>query len=214
MGLAIGVGMLPQFEESDPKAVDRFQNDLKFINELLRQEDLPVHVEPERFADPLLSRATLSSFPYSWLHCLRRFGAHVIRDPKWIPSPLEPGEDPATDPVLREMYRHLKSHLLCHSDSEGYYLPIEFERPFLDPSHRLRGGTLGSSQRLREELLLLTDPLEIEVDEEGNLSDQIAGVVASQRPTGAPFAVERLVWLALYEAARLSIEEGTAIVFY
>ena len=213
MGLAVGVGMLAKYSGSDQEAADGMRADLAQINTALSQRGLEEHREPPSFDPDLEMRSSLTSFPYSWIHHLRRFGAHVMRDPKWVPYPIEPGEDPADDPVLRQMYRELKSHLLCHSDSEGYYLPLDFKDLILDPEHQIRGGVVGSSYRLRQELLLLVDPLEIEVDEEGNLSDEVAAAVAKQRPSGVPFAVERLVWLALYEASRLSIEHGTAIVF-
>lgn len=214
MGLAIGVGMLAEFSAKDSKAAARMRADFKHINTVLAQRGLEPHKEPEKFSGSLKTRASLTSFPYSWLHYLRRFAAHVMRDPKWVPYPIEPGEDPADDPVLHQMYRRLSSHLLCHSDSEGYYIPQDFEELILDPKHEIRGGVLGSSQRLQEELLLLADPLEIAVGDDGRLSDDIARVVSSQRPAGAPYAVERLVWLALFEAARLSIEHQTAIVFF
>lgn len=190
------------------------QADFERINAVLLERGLPEHSEPESFdGQELVSRASLTSFPYSWLHRLRRFAAHVMRDPKWVPYPVQPGEDPAQDLVLYEMYQNMSSHLLCHSDSEGYYLPVEFEELILDPEHEISGGVVGSSVRLREELLELSGPLEIEVDEAGNLDDDVAGSVSKQRPNQVPFAIERLVWLALYEAARLSIEYDTAVVF-
>lgn len=214
MGLAIGLGMLVEFAQSNPAAARQMKADLRHINTVLTEAGLPAHQEPERFDPPLSLRATLTSFPYSWLHHLRRFAAHVMRDPKWVPYPIEPGEDPADDPVLRQMYRRLSSHLLCHSDSEGYYLPLDFDELFLDAGHKIRGGVLGSSQRLFRELLEISDPLEIPVDDDGKLSDEAVQNLSEQRPAGAPFAVERLVWLALFESARVSIERQTAIVFY
>lgn len=214
MGLAIGVGMLPRLLETNPDGAERLTRDMARINTFLANAGLPTHEEPESFEEEFSSRASLTSFPYSWLHYLRRFSAHVMRDPRWVPYPIEPGEDPADDPVLRQMYRALSSHLLCHSDSEGYYLPLDFQELLLDPTHeKLPGGVVGSSYRLRDDLLLLTDPLEIPVVD-GDLSDTAAQEIAAQRPTGAPFAVERLVWLALFEAARLSIKHKTAILFF
>ncbi|TXC75022.1 hypothetical protein FRC91_13080 [Bradymonadales bacterium TMQ1] len=218
MGLAIGVGALVLFEQDNPGAAQAMRDDLAYINTVLEAEGLPTHQEPEAFegieGERPRPRSSLNSFPYSWLHYLRRFGAHIMRDPRWVPYPVEPGEDPADDRVLRQLYRQLRSHLLCHSDSEGYYLPIDFDEIYFDPKHKIRGGALGSSIRLREELLLLTDALEIEVDAEGNLDDDYAAELAAQRPAGQPFAIERLVWLSLYEAARLSIAHKTAITFY
>lgn len=213
MGLAIGVGLVAQRRESDPEAVARIRADISSINAILEQRDHPIHQEPESFEKTLTLRASVTSFPYSWLHYLRRFAAHVMRDPKWVPYPIEPGEDPAKDNVLVQMYRRLSSHLLCHSDREGYYVPVDFQELILDPGHEITGGVVGSSFALRRELITLCDPLEIDVDDEGNLSDENADRLSKQRPSGAPFAIERLVWLALYEAARVSIEEETAIVF-
>lgn len=212
MGLAIGVGMLAELHTKNDDKVDEIRRDLAYINDVLRQRDLPIHDEPESFDKPLELRASVTSFPYSWLHNLRRLAAHVMRDPKWIPYPLEPGEDPAEDPVLHQMYRRMDSHLLCHSDREGYYVPVDFEDLILDPDHEIRGGVLGSSYRLRDELISIADALEIELDG-ASLSDDVAEKVSKQRPTEVPFAIERLVWLALFEAARVSIEKGTAVVF-
>lgn len=213
MGLAIGVGMLAQNRDDDPERADRMRRDLALINDVLAERGLAVHDEPDQFDEPLETRASVTSFPYSWLHHLRRFAAHVLRDPRWVPYPVEPGEDPAEDPVLRQMYSRMSSHLLCHSDSEGYYVPVDFDDLIVDEDHQITGGVVGSSFRLREELLELTEQLEIEV-EDGRLTDDVADEVSKQRPTSVPFAIERLVWLALWEAARLSAEHRTAIVFY
>ncbi len=214
MGLAIGVGMLAKFDGVDGKAAARIRRDIDAINTELEARDLRKHREPESFDESLDSRASLTSFPYSWLHYLRRFAAHVMRDPKWVPYPVEPGEDPAEDPVLRQMYRDMDSHLLCHSDSEGYYVPVDFSELILDPEHEISGGVVGSSHQLRRELSVLSDALEIQLDDDGQLSDGVAQEVSEQRPTSIPFAIERLVWLALWESTRLSIERRTAIVFY
>lgn len=205
--------MLGDGSDADPEMVERMRRDFDEINRRLDDRGLPGHREPTSFDEPLETRASVTSFPYSWLHYLRRFAAHVMRDPKWVPYPVEPGEDPARDPVLRQMYRRMSSHLLCHSDSEGYYLPVDFEELITDPDHQISGGIVGSSYRLRDELLGLTEQLEIDV-EDGRLADEVADEVSKQRPTSVPFAVERLVWLALFEAARLSIDHQTAIVFY
>lgn len=214
MGIAVGVGMLAEYQGSQPEQARQMRHDLHDINAELRQRDLPEHQEPEQFDEPLRMRASVTSFPYSWLHYLRRFAAHVMRDPKWVPYPVEPGEDPANDPVLRQMYRQMSSHLLCHSDREGYYLPVDFQELILDPDHQIRGAVVGSSYRLREELAQITDQLEIELTDNLRLSDDVADAISRQRPAEVPFAAERLVWLALWEAARLSIDHNSAVVFY
>lgn len=214
MGLAIGVGMLAEYDRTDSDAARRMRRDLDEINASLDEHDLPRHREPTDFDTPPRLRASMTSFPYSWLHYLRRFAAHVMRDPKWVPYPVEPDEDPASDPVLHQMYGRMSSHLLCHSDSEGYYVPVEFDDLLVDSDGELPGGVVGSSYRLRDELLSLTDQLEIGVDDRGQLSDDRVDELSRQRPSNVPFARERLVWLALFEAARASLEHDTTIVFY
>ncbi len=214
MGLAIEVGCLAKYVgDGDDARADQFREDMTHINAKLEERDLSPHSEPQSFDNELAMRASLTSFPYSWLHYLRRFAAHAIRDPKWVPYPIQPGEDPAADPVLHQMYRQMRSHLLCHSDREGYYIPVDFGPLILDPSHEMRGGVVGSSQQLRQELISICNPLEIELNDQGELDDQAASRLSTQRPNETPFAIERLVWLALYEAATVSIEEDTAIVF-
>lgn len=214
MGLAIEVGALATYGAAkNTEKIDKFTADLEKINAQLVERGLEPHHEPVAFDSPPETRASLTTFPYFWLHYLRRFAAHIQRDPKWVPYPVQPGEDPAADPVLQQMYRRMESHLLCHSDREGYYLPLDFRELILDPSHEITGGVVGSSYRLRDELLQLCSCLEIEVDDQGELSDDIAAAVADERPNEAPYARERLVWLALWEAARLSIDHRAVILF-
>lgn len=64
------------------------------------------------------------------------------------------------------------SHLLCHSDCEGFYLPVDFEVVLIDSQDqdRIPGGLLGSSYRLRDELLAIAPALGITVSD-GELAD-------------------------------------------
>ncbi len=206
MGLAVGVGLF-----GDEKRDESRRGDLKAINEVLQDRGLPTHA-----GGPVVgteaSRATVNSFPYSWLHYLRRFAAHVMRDPRWVPFPIQPGEDPAEDPVLRQLYAEMKSHLLCHSDREGYYLPQDFEELLVERA-KLPGDVVGSSYQLRRELIEISEVLEIRLDDDGELSDEEAKRVGEQRPANYPFAIERLVWLSLFEASRLSVEQDRLVVF-
>ena len=130
MGLAIAVGSLAgnishsRYSE-DAEVVRR---DLAIINEHLRKEGLPEHKEPEELPS-LHSRADLRSFPYPFLHYLRRVYARAKREADWVLVPVPEGEDPSKDKAVdHEMYM-LDSHLLCHSDCEGYYVPMDFSEP-------------------------------------------------------------------------------------
>jgi hypothetical protein len=208
MGLSISVGYLSDLEGHDDEGVAWFQDSLEALNRVLVANGLNPHVEP-RFGTPILSRARLSSFSYRSLHYLRRVYAHVADDPNWSAEGLSEGVDPTKDPVLDDAYSHFTSHLICHSDAEGYYVPQDFEEVIFDEA--VPGSMVGSSQRLLRELQRSAPALGIRLAE-GQLSNlevrRVNGVVQSQ----TNLATELMVWIALYEAARASVQHGTLIV--
>jgi hypothetical protein len=209
MGLCITVGIFADLAENDPEAVEHLEEDFEIINDVLRRHGLPEHREPTRL--PMLDdRTGVVGFPYSFLHYLRRFYARRIARPGETSPPVAEGETPAHDPVLDEVGspRH---HLLWHSDCEGYYVPIDF--PEVLEGGGIAGAGIGSSVRLLDELRIIAAPLGI-VLQDGKLSDADAATIAEENEsTGGPYWVERLVWLALFEAARLCIEHRAAIHF-
>ncbi len=209
MGLAITVGILADLAENDLETVEAVGADFDVINEVLRRNGLPDHHEPTSLPE-FDDRTGINGFPYSFLHYLRRFHARRIAQPDQVPAPLAEGESPAHDPVLEEVGspRH---HLLWHSDCEGYYVPIDF--PEVLAGDGIAGAGIGSSVRLLDELKLVAAPLGI-VLHDGKLSDADAASIAEEdEKNGGPFWIERLVWLALFEAARLSIEQRAAVHF-
>lgn len=209
MGLAITVGILADLAENDPEAVEEVASEFQVINDVLRQNRLPEHREPTTLPR-MDDRTACGSFPYSFLHRLRRFYALRIARPDRVPAPVAEGVSPAHDPILDQI-GSAKHHLLWHSDCEGYYVPIDFPNVLEDP--RLPGAGIGSSVRLLEELKLIAAPLGI-VLHDGKLSDADAAKIAEEdESTGGPYWIERLVWLTLFEAARLSIEHRAAIYF-
>ncbi|MEZ6057044.1 MAG: hypothetical protein R3C01_10100 [Planctomycetaceae bacterium] len=86
MGLAIEVG---GFGDED-----FLVEQLGQANQVLRELGLPEHVEAMDSADPELSRAEMDSFPYSFLHHLRRLYARCVASPEWKPTPTPDDEDP------------------------------------------------------------------------------------------------------------------------
>lgn len=218
MGLAIDVGHLASFRGSDPEAAQWVAGDLLKVNEVLAELNLPTHREPTELP-AFNSRAPIESFPYSYLHYLRRLYARMVNDSTWTPVPVAEGEDPARDPAVEEQTFMLNSHLLCHSDCEGYYFPIELEELVFDEeapagqNGRIRGGTLGSSISLRIELIGIAPSLGINLDGEGNLSDEEVARIESRIGNQDPWETELIVWIALFEACRLSLELSSAIVF-
>jgi hypothetical protein len=149
------------------------------------------------------------SMPYSFIHYLRRFAVRLRLDPSWTPTPID---DPDEDEVYRSFFEDYfdtpelsTSHLVCHSDSEGFYVPIDFEEVIFDTN--LPGRLLGSSVRLLDELRALAVPLGVRFD--GDRPD----LVDREIEEDVPYFRELESWLCLYEAARLSVALKSAIVF-
>ncbi len=211
MGLAISIGYLEDMLENDQEGAQWFRDNLAQLNRVLEQHGLQPHQEPVRLED-LQMRATCGSFPYSFLHYLRRVYAHVAQNPNWRAEPLKNGKDPSNDSVLDMEYAMLSSHLLCHSDAEGYYVPQDFTDVIFDDSGTIPGGMIGSSHQLLRELVMVAPALGI-VLENGELSDAEAERINEVGASDKGLWIEYIVWIALFEAARLSIEHNTLIVF-
>ncbi|MET3497511.1 hypothetical protein [Variovorax boronicumulans] len=215
MGLAISVGTLADFLENDPEGAEWFEGDFEIVNTVLAAAGLPAHVEP-RELPPLDSRASLDGFPYSFIHYLRRAYAHCVVSPGWTATPVEEGADPSEDPAVQEALDITESHLICHSDAEGFYVPVDFEEVLFSESESedeaLTGGMLGSSYRLRDELVQVAPALGIALVD-GQLSDEEAARIDALSENDEGLYREYASWLLLYEMARLSIAHKTAIVF-
>lgn len=212
MGLEISVGALADLKQDDPQGAQWLSSAFGVANALLQKAGLPEHTEPSALPE-LRSRAVMGSFPYGFLHYLRRAYAHAALDGQWRATPVVDGEEPAQDPVLDEAQDMFDSHLICHSDCEGFYFPIVFDEViFGDDEHELVGGMLGSSYRLREELVTVAPALGIFLLGE-ELSDEEADRISGRIDAEDGLQRELMAWLAAYEACRLSIEHKTAIVF-
>jgi hypothetical protein len=206
MGLTLSVGYLAWLKaEEDPEAVPWLREDLVHVNRVLRANDLPEHVEPEEL--PELRDRGLSGFPYSWLHYLRRAVAYARQAPDEF-GPLPEGQDASED---HRIGLEDDSHLICHSDCDGFYVPIDFPEPLLDDSDELAGGILGSSQRALAEVILAAPLLGIELQDGKPTKTDIDTI--QEEDNTHPLWIERKVWLAMYEKFRLSIEHRTAVVF-
>lgn len=209
MGLGITVGILVDLLENDLETVEDLRDEFNAINVQLRKAGLPEHHEPEALP-PLDARTDIGSFPYSSLHALRRVYAYNLAYPGKPVPPLPEGSRVSQDPLIEHMSSPIH-HLLWHSDCEGYYIPIDFPRVIEHES--LPGAGVGSSQRLLAELVSLAPVLGIVLDA-GILSDAEAErIINISEAEEHPFATEFMVWISLYEAARLSIAHRTAIHF-
>lgn len=212
MGLAVAVGMLSDLIQDDEQGADCLRTSFANCNRLLVANGLPAHSEPEQ-APPEASRCIIDGYPYSFLHYLRRVYAHVALDPNWKLQPVGQGEDPAEDPVVEEITERFESHLLCHSDAEGFYLPVDFlDVLFADDDTDVPGGMVGSSFQLMRELTAIAPNLGITLNG-GELEDADAGRLNDVIENEKAFWVETCVWFSLFEAARLSLKYRTAICF-
>jgi hypothetical protein len=211
MGLNVSVGQFAGLLKLDQEGAAWAAEDFEVVNELLAANGLPPHVEPTSLPR-LHNRCVCPDLFYSDLHYLRRAYAHWKRDPRWLTTPVADDEDPTDDPILIEELERAESHLVCHSDCEGYYLPIDFQELLVDESGRLAGGIVGSSYRLRDELIYMAPALNL-VLQDGILSDEQARELNAEHDNPSELHRERLTWLTMYEAARLSIEHKSAICF-
>jgi hypothetical protein len=105
-----------------------------------------------------------------------------------------------------------ESHLLCHSDCEGFYVPIEFKDVIVNDDGRIPCGMLGSSFALLKGLQAIAPALGIRLAS-GKLSDEEAEKINSEVENQPVLWIEKTVWLSLFEAARLSIQHKAAICF-
>jgi hypothetical protein len=206
MGLALGVGVLADLIVHDPEGAEWARDSNQQVNEALARDGLARHDEPESFASAL-QRHSCTSFPYSFLHYLRRAFAHVQEG---LAVPDDEALRPEHDGVIEDVAMMMSSHLLCHSDAEGHYVPIDFSEPIFDDD--VAGGMLGSSQALLRELLEVAPAIGVILED----SRPTAACEAQLREIedGAPLWRERLVWYALFEAATISIEHRTLLVFH
>ncbi|MFV8751784.1 hypothetical protein ACNOYE_14660 [Nannocystaceae bacterium ST9] len=209
MGLAITVGMLASVA-GDEEGVEHYAKGFDRLRAALESAGVSGYREPERVE--VAMRPHVSSFPYSFLHYLRRAYARVAQELEVAPVDAEGlARD---DALVEDEASMFSSHLLCHSDAEGFYVPIDFPEPlFLDERAIAGGGMVGSSQRLLAELRRVASAIGVVLGPRGELSDAEAERLADV-PNGEDFFREQIVWLTLHEACLASMASGAAIVFH
>lgn len=208
---ALGDGNDP---ENDPEYLDHLRDQLRAINDLLAGEGLPPHHEATT-RGPATARDQLGGVPYSFVHYLRRAYARAHENPDEPLTPVAEGEHPADDPAVEHLAYMFESHLLCHSDCDGYYVPVDFDEVlFPDDELGLPGGMIGSSQALVRELVYTAPYLGIRLVD-GELTDAEIGRIYEEHGDDDehPLYRERETWLLFYEAARISVANSTIITF-
>ncbi len=216
MGLSLCVGVMADLDPEDDEAAPYWNGIFGNLNQVLREDGLPAHVEPVEAADLPWSR---DMFGYSSLHWLRRVAAHL-----WVKKALPPpGDDSAAeDPVLTRLYGQEPTptgpgfeHLIHHGDAEGLYVPIDFEHVLFCDEAQVPGGMIGSTQRLQNELQRLARALEVPLHFDSD-DDEVAEAASARARTGPrwkQYGVESHALLALWNACELSLGRKAAIVF-
>jgi hypothetical protein len=187
-----------------------FSSQLEIINGLLASHALAPHREPQTLP-PLSSAQPWTEIGYSFIHRLRRVAAYRALDANYIATPFPEEQRAAEDPAIEKVGAAQESHLLCHSDCEGFYVPVDFPKVLVD--ERLAGGYLGSSVRLAAELRAVAPAVGIRLDAGGALSDEEAQRLYDATEDEDGLYREVTAWLDLYDAARLSVAHSSAIVF-
>jgi len=205
MGLAIGVGVLADLIIHDQEGADWTRKSMSGLNKVLAERGWPIHEEPERL--PAFSRRSVTSYPYSFLHYLRRAYACVVEGKKLRIGEMTDADFEFVQDVTIDL---MDSHLLSHSDAEGYYLPRDFRDPICDD--RLPGGFAGSLPQLVKELERVAPALDIHLVE-GRLLPADENKLANIEDAD-PLFREKIVWFSLYEAAHLCLKLGTLLVFH
>jgi hypothetical protein len=129
---------------------------------------------------------------YSALHYLRDFYGIVYQDVNGRGVEVE------------------ATHLLNHSDCEGYYLPERFEKPvWIDDSERgvKSAVSIGSTSKLLQELEWIRPYVEWLPPEE-------IAVTPEERAMASDYAVVRHVFDVMYFLARVSMDVYRPIIFH
>ena len=220
MGLAIEVGMLADLKTADEEGYAYYTEQFKLLNELLNENKLVPHSEPDD-----MSIFSCDMYGYSGLHYLRRIAAHLLVNGS-VPEPC--GGRPNDDPAMIECYDEIATmqdarsdgwmrfdHLLCHSDAEGYYIPQDFPEVLFDFNESgLAGVQVGSSNRLLAECKSLANEIGMPIDL--NPEDELFFQISENQGQGSGwqrYGIESYACIRLINAAEHSIKHGAAIVF-
>ncbi|MDX3435655.1 hypothetical protein [Streptomyces stelliscabiei] len=212
MGLSITVGTLNGLARSDPEGWEYHRRAFATLDRALAGEGIDWR-EPD--TDPDGDVFYAGGFPYSYLSHLRRAFVLRLRGETVTPARTVDDSQYARDQEkVQDELCMFSSHLLCHADNGGYYVPVDMSEPlFLPEEADVAGyGMVGSSQRLQSELVQLAPGIDIHPEDDGTLSPAEQTRLADT-PHTDPFELEKFAWAHLYAACRASVTSGHAIVF-
>jgi hypothetical protein len=188
-----------------------YRQEFETINRLLvkeRLDPLDLNVVPNRSSTPRFS----ASFPTSAFYELYQFYACIAAELGFT-LPYTPEQEQTLASEVEDSATSLTNHLICHSDRDGYYLPRDFDELIFDSSKQVAGEFLGSSPRLLKQLVYLAPHLQIQLENAQLTDGEVERVKTLLRVPENVFATLQMVWLALFECARVSIETDAWVVF-
>lgn len=208
MGFMIGVLDLAKveaeedFDDGDP---EDFRADIEILNRFLTAKNYEPYVEPGPL--PEFRRRSSGYHSFFALQELRRLYVCVLEG-KELPR----GEisDQDLDLIRSVGKAHPESHLLHHSDFEGYYIPREMPNGPLS-SEEIPGYFLGSSQGLIGELMTVSEALDLELVD-GKISVPSLKKLKAKGPDN-PLYQAAGIWISLYESAQYSVTHRVLVIF-
>jgi hypothetical protein len=150
---------------------------------------------------------SLSLRPAS-INYLKFIAAKLKDNPKWIPGEAFSGKK-ISDELYEKFKKENKSHLICHANYCGYYVPVQFPDSSL-PSNYL--FDFGSSVNLYNELKEIAGRLKFDL---GEYTPDLA-VLAQNRWNeleGDQLFFEKAMILYLYNFCLASMKHGLIINF-
>lgn len=208
------MGLLDDQARNDPEGLAHHRSAFARLSKALADQGI-AWSEPE-VADPPVPPAVSTGFPYSYIHHLRRiFVLRRLGEPITSAHDVDEDQLAGDRELVNDEMTMFDSHLLCHADDAGYYIPVDFSDPlFLDAQAGVEGGGMvGSSQQLLAELVRVARSLGIHLESGGVLSAAEESALLALEPNTS-FEMEKFAWLQLYRACTASIAGGHAIVFH
>ena len=200
--------------------IERYQKDFRAINKLLKAAGVSSHKEKPAGAEYYWQ----AGMGYSSIHFLRRFAAALAVNGD-LPEPLKRSAKASSAPELqtysqqreKSKFKGAYDHLVCHSDADGYYVPVDFSQVLnTDQSVSLTGGYLGSSVRLQHECQTLAKHLELPEELDFDTDDDDEWKQLKKATRGAAwhqYPIEAFVCVVLLQACEWSIKQRAAIEF-
>ncbi|MDU8946620.1 hypothetical protein [Ovoidimarina sediminis] len=231
MGLTVTVGVPA---EGDGAA--EIEADMKAINAALKEAGHRTHKEPGKG-----EVWSADGYFYYGLHAAREVAARLVYgEPIPRDRPITGKESPTAERHYAELLERLLeapavgflkrlfgggpalhdyAHLACHSDAEGYYVPVDFKAPVIP--REIAAGTkhlwpLGSSQRLLDETTRLARALEIPEGMghgDAELQRWLEGADDTPEALWQAHPIAAYSCLMLREAAQRSVAAKAAIRF-